>query len=157
MPKTILILFGLFSLKTGAQQIEQFYYLEPETKNLPVYIRGKLKPKTVLLYIQGGIAQNGINFGRSDYPNWKNSQEEKVAIAYYDERGLNRRINHIDTSKINESQVLEDILCIAQNLKDKYQAEVYLLGHSLGEQKAFRSIAPYPPQLRPSELFKSGR
>lgn len=144
MTKVGIILLWLFSAYAGAQQLENFYYLEAETKSLPVYIRGNLDAKIILLFIQGAYADNGIDFGRSDYPNWANSLEKEVAVAYFDQRGLNRRLKDIDTSKISESQNLEGILEIAKSLRQKYGARLFLLGHSYGGKKALRGLALYP-------------
>jgi pimeloyl-ACP methyl ester carboxylesterase len=127
-----------------AQNVKDFYYVEPETKNLPVFIRGNLDQKKILLFVQGGDADNGIDFGRSDYPGWKNTLEKRVAIAYFDQRGLNRSVKKIDTTKINASQVLKDIITIAKSLKEKYNAEIYLFGHSNGGRQVLECFANFP-------------
>ncbi len=126
------------------KKVKDFYYVEPETKNLPVFVRGNIASKKILLYIQGGSAQNGIDFGRSDYPKWKKTLEKKVAIAYFDQRGLNRNVKKIDTSKVNAKQVLEDIITIAKSLQDKYNTEIHLLGHSMGGVKILKCLATFP-------------
>ena len=136
----ILLLWGV---TTSAQKIKDFYYVEPETKNLPVFIRGNLEHKKILLFVQGGNADNGIDFGRSDYPNWKKTLETKIAIAYFDQRGLNRSVKKIDTSKINATQVLRDIITIARSLKDRYNSEIYLFGHSAGGVKVLECLANF--------------
>jgi hypothetical protein len=116
--KTTLFILTLlvFNNLLAQQRVKDFYYVESETKNLPVFIRGNLESKKILLYVQGGGAENGIDFGRSDYPKWKNTLENEVAIAYFDQRGLNRSVKKIDTSKINSKQVLKDIITIASSL-----------------------------------------
>lgn len=136
-----------------AQSVKDFYYVEPETKNLPVFIRGNLENKKILLYIQGGGADNGIDFGRSDYPKWKNTLEKEVAIAYFDQRGLNRKSKSIDTTKINKNQISKDIITIAKSLKEKYKADIYLFGHSNGGVKALRCLATFPNE---TSFIKSG-
>lgn len=150
---TILTLFLIASQISKAQQVKDFYYAEPETKNLPVFIRGNLESNKILLYIQGGGAENGIDFGRSDYPKWKNTLEKKVAIAYFDQRGLNRNIKKIDTSKINKTQISKDIITIAESLKEKYKTDIYLFGHSFGGVKALECLANFPKE---TSFIKSG-
>lgn len=147
-----LILF-IFNNLLAQQKVKDFYYAEQETKNLPVFIRGNLESKKVLLYVQGGGAENGIDFGRSDYPKWKNTLEKEVAIAYFDQRGLNRSVKNIDTSKINNQQVLKDIITIASSLKEKYEAEVYLFGHSMGGVDVLNCLATFPEE---TTFIKSG-
>lgn len=140
--KLIFVLFLVCKLST-AQNIKAFYYVEPETKNLPVFIRGNLSNKTILLYIQGGDAENGIDFGRSDYPKWKSTLEKHTAIAYFDQRGLNRSVKKIDTSKINKKQNLKDIISIAKSLSETYNAKIYLFGHSNGGRYVLETLGTY--------------
>lgn len=153
--KTILFTLTLFVFNNllAQQKVKDFYYAEPETKNLPVFIRGNLESKKILLYVQGGGAENGIDFGRSDYPKWKNTLEKEVAIAYFDQRGLNRSVKKIDTSKINSQQVLKDIIIIAESLKEKYQADIYLFGHSMGGVDVLRCLSTFPKE---TSFIKSG-
>lgn len=153
--KSFFILFILCSssILRGQQKAKDFYYVNPDTKNLPVFVRGNLESKKILLYVQGGGADNGIDFGRSDYPKWRNTLETKVAIAYFDQRGLNRSVNRIDTSKINQTQVLKDIVTISKSLKDKYNAEIYLFGHSNGGVKILDCLASLDEE---TSFIKSG-
>jgi pimeloyl-ACP methyl ester carboxylesterase len=154
MKKTIvLILLLMASQLSKAQKVKDFYYVEPGTKNLPVFIRGDLESNKILLYIQGGGAENGIDFGRSDYPKWEKTLETKVAIAYYDQRGLSRSPIKIDTSKINKKQISKDIIAIAKSLKDKYDTDIYLFGHSFGGVKVLECLANYPEE---TSFIKSG-
>lgn len=142
-----------FCAKMQAQTVKDFFYAEPETKNLPVFIRGNLDTNKILLYVQGGPGDNGIDFGRSDYPKWKNTLETKVAIAYFDQRGLNKPEKKIDTTKINALQIGKDIISIAKKLKEKYNAEIYLFGHSAGGQDVLDCLANFPDK---SQFIKSG-
>lgn len=135
------------------QKVKDFYYVEPETKNLPVFVRGHLESKKILLFVQGGGAENGIDFGRADYPKWRKTLEKQVAIAYFDQRGLNRNTKKIDTSKINDTQVLKDIIAIAESLREKYHAEIHLFGHSTGGVEVLKSFAAFPEKTL---FIKSG-
>lgn len=154
MKKTTILFLLLITLQfSNAQQINDFYYVEPGEKNLPVFVRGTLDSNKILLYIQGGGADNGIDFGRSDYPKWKNTLEKKVAIAYFDQRGLNKSVNIIDTSKINKNQISKDIIAIAESLKEKYKADIYLFGHSYGGVKVLECLAKFPKE---TSLIKAG-
>lgn len=153
--KIIFILFIFCSSCNlySQQKTKDFYYVEPDTKNLPVFVRGNLESKKILLYVQGGEADNGIDFGRSDYPKWNKTLETKIAIAYFDQRGLNRNVNRIDTSKINQTQVLKDIVTIAKSLKDRYNSEIYLFGHSYGGVKILDCLATFQDE---ASFIKSG-
>jgi len=146
LQKTLCIILLLSVTFTKAQKVKDFFYVEPETKNLPVFVRGNVDAKKIVLYVQGGGADNGIDFGRSDYPKWKKTLEQKLAIAYFDQRGLNRSVKRIDTSKINETQILKDIISIAKSLHEKYKADIYLLGHSLGGKDVLKCLAKFPQE-----------
>ncbi|HAS39496.1 MAG TPA: hypothetical protein DCS93_03415 [Microscillaceae bacterium] len=141
-----ILIVGVFGSIQAQQKVKDFYYLEPKTKNLPVFVRGDLTSHKILLYVQGGGADNGIDFGRSDYPKWKKTLEQKVATAYFDQRGLNRRVKKIDTSNIHKTQILQDIIAIAKSLKEKYNASIYLFGHSFGGVKVLHCLANYPEE-----------
>ncbi len=145
--KPIVTFLILLICKVGlAQHIKAFYYVEPTSKDLPVFVRGNLDDKIILLYVQGGDAANGIDFGRSDYPRWKKTLEKHVAIAYFDQRGLNKPVKKIDTSNINQIQNLKDILNIAQSLKEKFNATIYLFGHSNGGRHVLETLGRFPEE-----------
>ena len=128
----LLALFILCFIPLKAQNVNDFFYVDSENKELPVFIRGNLDSQTILVYVQGGPGETAIDFGRSDYPNWKNTLEKNIAIAYYDQGGLNQKASKIDTTKINYKQYSKDLIKISRVLKEKYQAKIFLMGHSYG-------------------------
>jgi len=146
MKRIVTFLIFLLCNVATAQHIKAFYYVEPSSKNLPVFVRGNLDDKTILLYVQGGDAENGIDFGRSDYPKWKRTLEEQVAIAYFDQRGLNKPLKKIDTASINQIQNLKDIIAIAKSLKERFNARIYLFGHSNGGRHVLETLGRYPKE-----------
>ncbi len=137
----ISVLLILGTLELSAQSIKDFFYLEKDSKELPLFIRGNLKNNIILLYVSGSYGDNGIDFGRSDYPGWRHTLEKEVAIAYYDKRGLNKRLNKIDTSQISWDQYAKDILSIAKYLKSHYQARIILMGHSAGGMLVYHHLS----------------
>jgi len=126
-----------------AQTVKAFFYVEKETKELPVFIRGNLDNQTIIIFVQGGPGETAIDFGRSDYPKWKNTLEKEVAIAYYDQRGLNQKRNKIDTTKINYKQYSKDLIKISEKLKEKYNAKTYFMGHSYGGGFVYHCLAEF--------------
>ena len=114
----ILLAFNI----SKAQTVKDFFYVEKDNKELPVFIRGNLDNKIIIIFVQGGPGETAIDFGRSDYPRWQNTLEKEVAIAYYDQRGLNKKANRIDTTLINYNQYSKDIIRVSKQLKEKYQA-----------------------------------
>lgn len=126
-----------------AQKVKDYFYAERDTKELPVLVRGDLAKKTILLFVQGGPGEAAIDFGRSDYPRWKKTLEKEVAIAYYDQRGLNRKVKKIDSAKINYDQYSRDLILIAKKLKEKYNARIFLMGHSYGGGYVYHCLAQH--------------
>jgi len=151
--KILILVLLTFCTRTQAQSIKDFFYVEPKSKNLPVFIRGNLDSKKILLFVQGGPGENGIDFGRADYPKWGETLETEVAIAYFDQRGLNKSVKHIDTTQITSLQVGEDIISIAKTLKERYHAEIYLFGHSAGGQDVLDCLANFPKK---TEFIRGG-
>jgi len=124
----IVILFLAQSSHACAQQVKDFFY----ANDLPVFVRGNLSQNVILLYIQGGGGETAIDFARADYPRWKNSLEQRVAIAYYDQRGLNMPVGKIDSTKITFEQYSNDLIDLAETLSERYSSRIILMGHSLG-------------------------
>lgn len=129
-----------------SQVIKDFFYIEKNDQSLPVFVRGNLDKKTILLFVQGGPGDNGIDFGRSDYPRWRKTLEQHMAIAYYDQRGLNQKLPEINKGKINFEQYRHDFIRIARYLKEKYDCNIYALGHSSGGWIIMNGLNLYPDQ-----------
>ena len=67
-----------------------------------------------------------------------------MAIAYYDQRGLNQKIKSIDSTKINYDQYSQDMLAIANHLNEKYELAIYLFGHSAGGNMVLHTLQFFP-------------
>ncbi len=126
-----------------AQTVKDFFYIEKDSKELPVFVRGNLDNKTIIVFVQGGPGETAIDFGRSDYPRWQNTLEKEVAIAYYDQRGLNQKVNRIDTTLINYKQYSKDIIRVSERLKEKYHAKIYIMGHSYGGGFVYHCLSEF--------------
>lgn len=116
----------------NGQIVKDYFKLKYESAELPVLVRGEISSRKVMIFVQGGPGETAIDFARADYPRWKKTLEQSIAIAYYDQRGLNEKYKNIDSTKINYDQYGHDLLIIAKELKQRYQAEIYLMGHSIG-------------------------
>ena len=143
--KTItLLLLAFISLDLQAQQVKEFFYLEAEDYEFPVFVRGNLDGKKLILFVQGGPGETAIDFARSDYPKWKNTLEQDCVIAYYDQRGLNQRVKKIAANKITYDQYSRDIIALGKALQKKYEADIYLMGHSAGGKMVLNTLQHYP-------------
>lgn len=129
-----------------AQRIKDFHWLDTDGAEIPLFVRGNLDSKTIILFVQGGSASKAIDFARSDYPRWKKTLEKELAIAYYDKRGLNQKPSSIDSSKITFDQYAKDVLAIAAELKDRYGAKIVVMGHSYGAMQTLHMLGNHPTQ-----------
>lgn len=143
----LLVLAICYSPARG-QQIKDYVQVEIAGAKLPVLLRGNLDQRKILLFVQGGPGETAIDFARADYPKWKHTLEKKVAIAYYDQRGLNKRIKKIDTTAITFQQYGDDLIALAKFLKQEYRAEIYLLGHSAGGRFILHCLHDHPDQQK---------
>ncbi len=147
------ILFIVLSLTVSlnsisAQQIKEYLNIQFDDYDFPVLVRGNMESGKLLIFVQGGPGETAIDFARSDYPKWKNSLEKELAIAYYDQRGLNGKVSQIDSSKITYQQFGLDALAIADYLKNEYKVDVYLFGHSAGGKMIIKALSGYPDQSK---------
>jgi pimeloyl-ACP methyl ester carboxylesterase len=142
---TLAIITGVLLFNgSNPDRITDFYWFEFDGANIPIFVRGSSSSETVILFVQGGPGSTAIDFARADYPLWKESVEKEVLIAYYDQRGLNQAVSSIDSSKITFEQYAKDILAIANNLKERYQRKVVLMGHSYGAIQTIYTMSNYP-------------
>jgi len=137
-------------LLTGCQDdfvlntyVDNFFHVKKENYYLPVRVRGNTASKKILLYIQGGPGNNTLDFAEVDYPKWRGSLEKDYAIAYYDQLGTGNRIGKFDYEDITLDNYLQDIHTIATVLNSKYNAEVFLFGHSFGGYLAYAYAIKY--------------
>lgn len=146
MKSLLLLFFSILYSNVQAQQVQEFFYQEAEDYKFPVYVRGNLDSGNLVLFVQGGPGETAIDFARSDYPKWKNTLEKEFAIAYYDQRGLNQRLKNIDSPKITYEQYSKDIIALGKALMEKYDANIYLMGHSAGGKMVLNTLQYYPEE-----------
>ena len=133
-----------------AQEIKDYFEVTYEGAELPVYVRGNHSERRMILFVQGGPGETAIDFARSDYPRWRATLEEEVAIAYYDQRGLNLSVGEIDSSMISYKQYGRDLIAIAKALKNRYDTDLYVLGHSAGGRIILQGLSD---QVEDSRIF----
>ena len=131
MKKAVLLLLLISAQLTAQIRTNWFFYADRE-EQLPVKVRGSLDRNQILLFVQGGPGEKAVDFAAVDYPGCKETLEQEVAIAYYDQRGLNMPRQKIKSSEINFEQYSHDLRLICDTLQKKYDAEIILFSHSYG-------------------------
>ncbi|MEQ8241458.1 MAG: alpha/beta hydrolase [Cyclobacteriaceae bacterium] len=137
----LISLLFFFQINSYAQNIKEYFKVNVEGYEFPVFVRGNLDSEFMLLFVQGGYGETAIDFARSDYPKWKKTLEKEIAIAYFDERGLNQKVNTIDTAKITYEQYGKDLLALVKHLKLKYNRKIVLMGHSEGGASVYYALS----------------
>lgn len=137
----ILACLAAAAFGAGDSRIDEHFYLEKLSRQLPVRVRGNLANGIIILFVQGGPASNALYFARIDYTGWRGTLETFAAVAYYDFRGLNMRPSQIDSSMITFRQFSRDIMAIAAELNRRYNADIYIMGHSYGGYHAYHCLA----------------
>jgi pimeloyl-ACP methyl ester carboxylesterase len=120
-----------------------FFHIKHENYYMPVLVRGNTASGNILLFVQGGPANNTMDFAHIDYPGFKNTLEKDFAIAYYEPRGMGNRQGNFNMAAISIDQYLEDLHQVAQVVQKKYNAKVHLLGHSFGGYLTYLYMIKY--------------
>jgi len=68
-----------------------------------------------------------------DYPEWRESLEQEVAVAYYDQVGTSNKQGRFGLADITLERYVDEIHTVAAFLSESFQAEVILLGHMPGD------------------------
>ncbi len=110
---------------------------------IQVRVRGNTASRKILLFVQGGPGSNSLDFAQVDFPEWKNTLEKEFAVAYYDQRGMGNRQGTFAMDEVTTQDWLEDLHAVAAVLKQKYNAQIYLMGHSYGGYLTLRYMQYY--------------
>lgn len=149
---TFLFFLTGITFSVTCQQIKIYQKVTVEDYEFPLLIRGNLSSGIILLFVQGGPGETAIDFARADYPKWKHGIEKEVAVAYFDQRGLNQKLKKIDSLNINYHQYGLDIISLGNFLKDTYDVRVIAFGHSAGGRMVLEALSVFPEE---SSVFES--
>ena len=117
--------------KEDLAQLDVTIHVRNDGADMPVYIRGNMNSKVVLLIVHGGPGGNGLEY--RDGP-WTVDLESKYAVAYWDQRGQGMSQGQYDKSVVTVDQMVDDMDAVIKVLKAKYGSglNVFALGHSWG-------------------------
>jgi pimeloyl-ACP methyl ester carboxylesterase len=110
---------------------------------IPVLVRGNTASKKIILFIQGGPGSNTLDFAKVDYPGWKNTLEKEYAIAYYDQRGTGNSQGNFTLGQSVYATYADDLHKVAAFLKQAYNADIIMLGHSFGGDVMYEYMIRY--------------
>jgi proline iminopeptidase len=112
-------------------KLDQTIYVRNDGADMPVYMRGNMNSKVIILIVHGGPGGNGLEY-RAGL--WTVDLEKNYAVAYWDQRGQGMSQGHYDKSDVTVAKMVEDMDAVIKVLKAKYgnDVSVFALGHSWG-------------------------
>lgn len=117
--------------KENLNNLNQTIQVRNNNADMPVYLRGNITSKTIILIVHGGPGGNGYQYRQGE---WAINLEKKYAIAYWDQRGQGMSQGKYKANKITINQMVEDMNAVVKVLKTKFgeNTKIYALGHSWG-------------------------
>jgi pimeloyl-ACP methyl ester carboxylesterase len=111
--------------------INETFWVKNAGAEMPVYMRGNIDSKVVILIVHGGPGGSGLEY-RTGF--WTEELEKNYTMAYWDQRGQGMSHGHYDKSDVTVAQMTEDMDAVVKVLKAKYgnDVSVFALGHSWG-------------------------
>jgi pimeloyl-ACP methyl ester carboxylesterase len=127
------ILFIVLSCEVyeDAERLDHTFYVRNKGADMPVYMRGNISSKVVILIVHGGPGGNGLEY-RDGL--WSIDLEKKYAVAYWDQRGQGMSQGKYDASSVTVDTMVSDMDAVVKVLKAKYgdDGDIFALGHSWG-------------------------
>lgn len=129
-------LIGLFACTKPTQPVSDDLRLRHKGADMPIWVRGNLESRKIVLYLHGGPGECAMCL--RDY---FAAVEEKVAVAYWDQRIAGSASGNADPATLNYPQFAEDLRMAVLLLKQQYpDVKIYLFGHSFGVEMAWQFL-----------------
>ncbi|MCF6357966.1 MAG: alpha/beta fold hydrolase, partial [Draconibacterium sp.] len=127
---TVMILFSC-SKEEDLGKMNTTIYVRNDGADMPIYIRGNVNSKVIILIVHGGPGGNGLEY-RDGL--WTVDLEEKYAMAYWDQRGQGMSQGHYKKEDVTVARMAEDMVAVVKVLKKKFgnDISVFAIGHSWG-------------------------
>lgn len=135
MKKILLLtsLLCLFSCKKeqNLEKVNETIYVRHQGADMPVYMRGNVSSKVIMLVVHGGPGGNGLEYRTGP---WTIELESNYGVAYWDQRGQGMSQGQYDRSRVTVAQMAADMDAVIQVLKHKYgnDVSIFAFGHSWG-------------------------
>lgn len=117
---------------------KDYFHVKNGNYEIPVLVRGNTTSKRIILYVQGGPGYSSLDFAKVDFAGWKETLEKDFAVAYYDQRGTGNKQGNFSMGENALETWLDDLHAVAAFLKQAYNANVIMMGHSFGGSLVYR-------------------
>jgi pimeloyl-ACP methyl ester carboxylesterase len=130
------IAIGLAACTKTGLPVSHDLRLRHKGADMPIWVRGNLESRKIVLYLHGGPGECAMCL--RDY---FAAIEEKVAMAYWDQRIAGSASGNADPATLNYPQFAEDLRMAVLLLQQQYpDAKIYLFGHSFGVEMAWQFL-----------------
>ncbi|MCB0481823.1 MAG: alpha/beta hydrolase [Flavobacteriales bacterium] len=111
--------------------ISETIYVRNKSADMPVYMRGNMSSKVIILIVHGGPGGNGLEYRTGRF---SEELEAHYAVAYWDQRGNGMSHGKFKKSEMTIDNMVHDMYAVIKVLKAKYgnDVRVFALGHSWG-------------------------
>ncbi len=129
-------LFSLFACTKPTQPVSDNLRLRHKGADMPIWVRGNMDSRKIVLYLHGGPGECAMCLRDYFAP-----VEEKVAVAYWDQRIAGSASGNADPATLTYPQFADDLRMAVLLLKQQYpDAKIYLFGHSFGVEMAWQFL-----------------
>ena len=107
------------------------FYIRNGGADMPVHIYGNITSQHVVILLHGGPGDNGLSYRSGAY---YSILEEKLAMAYWDQRGQGMAHGNYPNSELTIANMVDDLAVLIKTIRFRYgeSTKVYLMGHSWG-------------------------
>jgi proline iminopeptidase len=128
----ILIVVGACN-KSKNESIKDFFYMQTNGANLPVFVEGNKQSQTIIIMLHGGPGGDAQVYN-TGMPTFSDPLEKEFIMVYYDQRGSGNANGKYSSSILNVDEHVQDLDKLITLLENKYGANnsIFLMGHSWG-------------------------
>lgn len=126
-----LLILGFNSCSEDLAEVSETIYVQVDKVKMPVYIRGNVESKALILIVHGGPGGSGWEYRAGEYAE---TLESKYGMAYWDQRGQGMAQGKFDDGDLTIDIMTDDLKAVILALKEKYGQDlsIFVLGHSWG-------------------------
>ena len=142
----LLFVVGFSSCSEDLADVSETIYVQVDKVKMPVYIRGNVKSKTLILIVHGGPGGSGWEYKSGEYAVLL---EAKYGMAYWDQRGQGMAQGKFGDDDLTIDIMTNDLKAVILSLKHKYGVPCII--------KIMRLVFTFPAPLGPTIPHRSPR
>lgn len=122
--------------QTEEPEVSENLRLRHKGADMPIWVRGNLQNKKILLYLHGGPGECAMCMREFFTP-----IEKEMTVVYWDQRIAGSAAGNADPKTLNYEQFAEDLKMVVRLLKRQYPGtDIYLFGHSFGVEMGWQFL-----------------